>query len=1001
MLATTPLRDVAINSGIKNNSLVYFAVRKLTGSQSNRDWHWHWITRGADGAALSLKPTGTGNQFDATIIEAPPEALFLLKTESGPYLYNGVPERTFPPAAGEPQLEDQLRFTLHTPDGSLNIGRVKQGLGKPYALGVTPEPAVVWKLNWFSVATWKGILDFGMAFTNNMFSSDYPKRSTYPQSVWRAVDEDKLNVVNVDGTVDYVDINNTSNALQLVSSGAVKTQVDLGTLNFRLMLNTCVTSTPRLCSIDRTPGRGRPLFPVTNSIKPSEDYTKGESCSLDKVLACAKKELPLVTACGVAYGAASYIGMQATVGAYCADRIQNKMAPECKDCLCQILGCPDWFCAKNGCMGKVAATVQCHKDTDCDYIENIPDDGTGKVNHCRVKDPEGLNTEWQVDFCKGVGNKRCACENTDATVAELQCTVDSDCASTKNVNDLMGTALDKSNVTYAANELKSSNQCRQQVWEAYPMSGLTTQYYYGSSVCANPDVPFSSTCAGTADCAQKGGGSAMPQYKSGRDCTYFTNSEIKGSSIVKRSPQEITCMHGEDLQVYPVGHKCYVGQFANAAWTDCDSAGTGMGYCTQQYEGAEFKCAESAKVINDKYLQTNLQLGEQCTYNEQCADFDKGRGVGCTTNANGSGVKRCTYTCRSEQFVIGENPGYNVNPACYRNLENLTTNTKAKTYCGDAESEVAGCCLTDTVYPSGTDLSVDRCPEGWVAERRSFGDNNYSTCNISNYPQDRRYLCRRAQYGRNANAECVETPTGAYRTYAECVNADKRHSARTVEEGCVPDATGEYASLAQCQQGVSAAQVRFRHIKFTPLGLRGVAAPVQLAEFQVQLAGGGTARVVSASNPGGKRAAWNETAAQAVDGSLDTKWLDDNVQPLVLDLGAPLALHAYRFATANDEVGRDPVSWEVAGSLDGSAWVTLDVQRSFATPKERKTYTPWLAMSPATARGACPAGYELRMCPDGRVADELLPPGSGPCSILSSATGQKYGCCVLKNIESQ
>jgi hypothetical protein len=137
--------------------------------------------------------------------------------------------------------------------------------------------------------------------------------------------------------------------------------------------------------------------------------------------------------------------------------------------------------------------------------------------------------------------------------------------------------------------------------------------------------------------------------------------------------------------------------------------------------------------------------------------------------------------------------------------------------------------------------------------------------------------------------------------------------------------------------GVTAPAV-YRYFRFTPTKLRNEASAnaVQLAEFQMLLDGtpvsGATATNPGGSSPGG------ESPAEAVDGSLNTKWLDFNKAPLVLDYGSTVIATGYRFATANESPERDPVSWTLEGSADGTVWALVDHQSDHPVPSARKTW---------------------------------------------------------------
>ena len=131
----------------------------------------------------------------------------------------------------------------------------------------------------------------------------------------------------------------------------------------------------------------------------------------------------------------------------------------------------------------------------------------------------------------------------------------------------------------------------------------------------------------------------------------------------------------------------------------------------------------------------------------------------------------------------------------------------------------------------------------------------------------------------------------------------------------------------------------YRYYRFVPTALRNTAAAnsVQLAEFQL-LENGARIAGATASAPGGNSPG-GETPNEGNDNNLDTKWLDfAKFTPLVLDFGAPVNAQGYRIATANDGDDRDPVSWRVEASHNGTVWITLDERTNAAVPTARKTY---------------------------------------------------------------
>merc|ERR1712232_394675 len=53
----------------------------------------------------------------------------------------------------------------------------------------------------------------------------------------------------------------------------------------------------------------------------------------------------------------------------------------------------------------------------------------------------------------------------------------------------------------------------------------------------------------------------------------------------------------------------------------------------------------------------------------------------------------------------------------------------------------------------------------------------------------------------------------------------------------------------------------------------------------------------------------------------------------------------FAFRTGNDSKGRDPIQFRVEGSKDGETWTVMhDSGENYATPVDRKMWTPWLAL---------------------------------------------------------
>lgn len=141
--------------------------------------------------------------------------------------------------------------------------------------------------------------------------------------------------------------------------------------------------------------------------------------------------------------------------------------------------------------------------------------------------------------------------------------------------------------------------------------------------------------------------------------------------------------------------------------------------------------------------------------------------------------------------------------------------------------------------------------------------------------------------------------------------------------------------------GADAAGKTFSRFRFTPVELRDDAGAdsVQLSEFELKLGAAninlGTATI---TNPGGDNPAGEEVAFIA-DQDTGSKWLDFERGPVIFQFAAPVTVDRYRFATAGDEPGRDPLKWKFDGSNDGITWTLLDQRSSYPVPTNRNTFT--------------------------------------------------------------
>lgn len=90
---------------------------------------------------------------------------------------------------------------------------------------------------------------------------------------------------------------------------------------------------------------------------------------------------------------------------------------------------------------------------------------------------------------------------------------------------------------------------------------------------------------------------------------------------------------------------------------------------------------------------------------------------------------------------------------------------------------------------------------------------------------------------------------------------------------------------------------------------------------------------------------YDEGPTNAYDGDSGSKWLDFNFPSpqysvtgqsiLVIQFPASVTFDSYSWVTGNDEPGRDPISWRLEVSSDGTTWTTVDTRSSLTVTDVR------------------------------------------------------------------
>jgi len=138
----------------------------------------------------------------------------------------------------------------------------------------------------------------------------------------------------------------------------------------------------------------------------------------------------------------------------------------------------------------------------------------------------------------------------------------------------------------------------------------------------------------------------------------------------------------------------------------------------------------------------------------------------------------------------------------------------------------------------------------------------------------------------------------------------------------------------------SCASAGYKFYQFNPTKVRS-GGTFQVSEISFRYQGADVS--TSGATGTGNFQSW-EPAQNILDGNVNTKACC-TVTHLTVEFPSATSVDEFRFATANDVDGRDPVRWTMSGSDDNSNWVTLHSQTSdYACTTSRKTYSDWFAM---------------------------------------------------------
>ena len=146
------------------------------------------------------------------------------------------------------------------------------------------------------------------------------------------------------------------------------------------------------------------------------------------------------------------------------------------------------------------------------------------------------------------------------------------------------------------------------------------------------------------------------------------------------------------------------------------------------------------------------------------------------------------------------------------------------------------------------------------------------------------------------------------------------------------------AGFADIRDGCLGQYVKFSPIMMRIGGANYVTNQYQISEFQLLIAGqkltypsGTTASApFGYGNPA-------ETPMQVIDGDVNTKFYSSTgwPNPVIVKMPSPVWFDGYRWYTAGDAAGRDPLTWQVETSMDGVNWTVVDVRANQAITTTR------------------------------------------------------------------
>lgn len=139
----------------------------------------------------------------------------------------------------------------------------------------------------------------------------------------------------------------------------------------------------------------------------------------------------------------------------------------------------------------------------------------------------------------------------------------------------------------------------------------------------------------------------------------------------------------------------------------------------------------------------------------------------------------------------------------------------------------------------------------------------------------------------------------------------------------------------------SSSPTAYLYYKWHIITCRSSTNLVQMDEFNLYYSGSeldyssSTATYSSSYDP-------SQPPVNAFDNSTATKFVGYNIsspKDLIIQLSSAQAIDSYTYTTGSDASDRDPITWELYGSNDGSSYALLDSQTTVTITSSRNTET--------------------------------------------------------------